>query len=480
MRRPNHSSGQALLIAIMIGVVLFLSVPIVIFFNQMNSSHQAQTEKRQKNLIVAREAVAFAKNIVASDWANAVSNNFASPTLAPYCGGATITGVDGSHFKVNCDKPTTAQVYQVRVVGQALNLVNGTEIAVSALEAYVSPQTVAVNLPEDLRASVAVQLTNVPPTPNTVPASSTYKGNFTVHWGPISCMDQSSKLDLTFATLMDAGRYPRKFLNNGLIYTNAARSIPAAVSSDRPTDLAEFWAYQILGFSAPVNDALYQASALSGINPPHPAPTVPGCVGGPCGTAITGAGTGFYTVALGDTALLDSTFATGLPGNTTIYINGDAEIANNFTWDGKNGGALIVTGSLYVDTPPPAPLTAALRIPPTANLEYPYYPTSPTDWPCRTSWTASGGLCSPPPPYHVRGFIWAKNNLIVEAPGWGFAGTLLVGDPSNSSLTGQLNILPTADLTVYYDDEINHLIRVVSPPGYTPLQSDSLREISAQ
>jgi hypothetical protein len=169
---------------------------------------------------------------------------------------------------------------------------------------------------------------------------------------------------------------------------------------------------------------------------------------------------------------LDAAFAAGLSPGTTVYINGDAEL-DGFTWDGKNGGALIVTRDLYLNTLPVIPLGLALRIPPTANLEYPYYPTAPITWPCRTSWTPLGGSCTPPPPYHVRGFIWAKNNLIVEIPGWGLAGTVLVGDPGNASATGQTDILTTADLTIYYDDQINHLIRV----GAVQLQSDSLHEV---
>ena len=451
----DNASGQALVMAVLMGAMLALTVPTIVFVNQINAAHQTGSEHRLKTLLIAREGIAYAKQLLAARWTAALAGPpwTAANGLAD-CNGGLLRGADGSLFKMTCDRDAPIEPYQVHVVVTAYAAKpDGAVVPLRALSAFLSPQTVAVNLPNDVRASVALELINAP-------AAGSH---FTVHWGPISCLDPSNLVDL-IATPMDAGRFPRKFFVNGLNTKAPARGTTAA-----PTDLQEYWAYQILGFGPPVDEAAYRTVAQneSGI----PAPNCAGL----CASAIAGIGTGYWTPAPGDRAVIDgATFNNGAIGpGAVLYIDGDAEL-NRLNLD-LRGGAIIVMHDLYLNDPG-AGSAATLRLPPTAALEYPYAATNGFAWPCQN---AANETCAPTDPHpagavQYRGFLWAKHNLLVEKPGWRLSGAVRVGDPSIGGSDAQLDAT-RGDLTVYYDDRVNRGIKTAT----VQLQCDRLTEVPA-
>jgi hypothetical protein len=148
-------------------------------------------------------------------------------------------------------------------------------------------------------------------------------------------------------------------------------------------------------------------------------------------------------------------------------------MVQDLSFDFGDVGGLIATGNITFDALPTTTLSGPIRLPPTAKQEYsPGY----TGWPGHPGTATTWSPLSLP---QIRGFIWAKENLIVSKPGWVVSGAIAVGTMEVENPTGRLWVQAGADLTLYYDDIINHNIRMNPVVGTTiELQPDTLRDVS--
>jgi len=471
----SNRSGQTLLIAILLGIVLLIALAVVVFVNQVGTFHQSASAQRTNARAVAEEGIAFVTqelSVSSVTWQNALNGNFSGTDCNT---GSDVTSPSGSNFKLYCSTGTAGnsnlQIYEVAVIAIAVSPVsaNGRDVPLRAIKAYLSQRTLGVDLQTGIHAAAALQTVTSPST----------SGTLNVHWGPIVCIDTNNLGAWTVPDPMDTSRYPRKFSLGGI--TGAAYTRSGLTSGSGPvTDQKEYWAYAPAASSPWIDDATYQALASStvvvtapvnGAGLPIPrasncAPSVPNCgYFQPTGTDIaifSGAGAGFVVTG---------------GSSTVIYVNGPAEFDNIAV----DSATFIVTGSLTVNNSATPAATVNLHVPVTAPSEYPYYPTTPASWPCSgPSAPAPGDTVGSQPAYdcpsssvftlpvansgtvQFRGFLWVKGTMTVNTSnGWNMAGSLMVGDPlSPPASRGSLSVLAGCTLNVAYDDVLNHLIRV--------------------
>src|SRR6185437_8483699 len=167
-----------------------------------------------------------------------------------------------------------------------------------------------------------------------------------------------------------------------------------------------------------------------------------------------------------------------IPANTGIlYVDGDATFNSVDFSAASSSLTVIVSGNLTLG-PNTTTVPGAVRVPPTAALEYPYATTTSNPMPCQSS---IGATCNPtfvPGGVQMKGFLFVAGDLIVSNS-WTIDGAVMVGDLSASPPRGALKIAAGALFTVLYDDTYNRNI-VVNPiytTGTIDLQMDVLRDV---
>lgn len=505
MRMITSRSGQALLICVLIGMVLLLTIPVIVFVNMSGSKHHVAAVKQDKAAAIAEEGLAYAIQILSvtdppnnppTVWKNAM-NNGSFP--APECNGASdIVGADGGHFRLKCaignGCPVACQPYQVYVKATAYMpdpSQPSNYVPAHAIEAYLSQRTIAASLPTGRTAGAALRLATVP----TLAANS----NLAVNWGPILLTDSvntwfvGDRTDssnsplvagtqlLSWPSQMDTKRYPRKFSPGGIAGDSAADGAFPGFATRSPTpnvlpnsDQQEYWSWTDVGFPLHVDVAAYTAIAQAESNfvaPTNwPYSTTLGTPIPPTGcTTPPGTNCGYFNVPVGDVAIFGRVpevtygdYTAPSPGSV-IFVKGDAifnEVILNLPT-----GAIIVTGNMTLGNlgtlaGNPAN-TMAFHIPPTAHLEYPYYP----NWPYKAQEDTNASNVS-----NILGFLYAGTSLTVtpnDDGKWIFRG-VIVAD-------GTFTMNASSCLALWYLDRVNRGILVTD----FKLMIDSQREVSA-
>jgi hypothetical protein len=470
----RREAGQALMIAVLIGAVLFISLPAMLFFTQTGAGSQIERQKRTKARQIAEEGLSHAAQILSVNtvtWSNAtVSNTFAG---VPDCNTATpIKSPSGGYFKLTCtNADTTPDIpiqfpYQLNVISTAyLPDKSGTLRPYRSLQAYFSKRTLGADLTTGLHASAALELVKVP----------VLDGDLRVHWGPIVCLDKdefplTGPLDRVLLPMgVIRPGYPRKISHGAIVGTTPTRAtadFPRAVSgtSSLTTDHREFWAFASQKFPPLINEGAYASAAKT-----NTGGTVPALAG-----AISLEGSRYYQ----GTANFEGNYTSAdFPTNGVVYVEGDARFTD-LTLN-LNDAGLIVSKNLYLGSRSAGSGLAAgtaIRLPRTSSNEYDReYRT----WPC---YPGTAGTCVLPgggTGPNFTGFLWVKGNLIVEQPGWILAGAVLVGDVKTSPPSGQLFVKPGTNLTIFYNDLVNHVIETAPVSGTSiEIQPEFIREIS--
>ncbi len=453
-RTPLNSSGQALLITIAIIAVLTIGLAAVFFTSQTGTFHQNANTQRTKSQSAAEEGLADATQELSATltrWQSALAGDFSGTDCNTH---NVVKSPSGEHFTLYCSTGTTGnpnlQTYEVAVTAVAsIPNGNGIEMSLRAMKAYLGQRTLGADSNAGIHAPAALQLARPPDV----------SGTLDVEWGPIACLEFSSTWSLPNA--LDSGRYPRKFSVGGI--TGGAYLRSAAGSN---SDHKEYWAYTSQTDVPLIDETYYiqHAQLATGITPPKYADGVSlspiGCL--PAGNTTCG----YFEVdplrltgiiAIFDGPVIGYTVAIPDVNISVIYVKGSAQ----FNKVAINGATFITTGALYLKGDAANAIGGTLRtlnVPISADLEYPYYPTTPTSWPCQS---LQGGTCVSAGNIQFRGFLYVKGYLKVNQPGWAMAGAILVGDPSAPLGTaGQLEIPNNDSLTLYYDDGINHSLHV--------------------
>ena len=502
MKTLRNCHGQSLMIAIMMVLILFIVVPVIVYVNQSNAVHQAGSEQRVQALATARMAISYAKNILSTDQATwnaaiGVPGRTFGATDADCTSGSVILGPDGSRFRIQCDGLEGALPYQVHIKAFALDANNNVLYTLNAL---VSQRTLAVALPEDVRASLALAMVNDVPAPPPGPAP----GPLIVHWGPAAVFDNNAAHTWNLTNALDQlgtppyPGIPRKFSNTAITGSGAFPRNAA------PTDLREYWANAELGVAPAVNDD--SADLVYGYSNMANAQTgLPAAAGGT--QTPVGSGSGHYVAGSGppyNTVVFDGTsYNAGTPGispqfvgTPSIYVDDGSGGIVNAEFDhlaldmtkraggpyNTFDGAFIVTGDLILKNLSPSDGLPGLtvHVPPKAALEYSYLTQAGNTWFCQgaancdpTTGTGVTGLGTSLTSINFRGFLWVKGNLFVQSGSWVLNGAVLVGDPSRDpsfNANGKITVAPGASLAILYDDKINHAIHM----SRVVLQTDSM------
>src|SRR6266403_598241 len=103
--RNSGRSGQTLLLAVLIGAILLISIPVIIFLNQINAMHQVSSQKRAKARTIAEAGIAYAARKLSANqatWTAALANSFNGTqpgTLATDCNtGTPVPSPSGGSF----------------------------------------------------------------------------------------------------------------------------------------------------------------------------------------------------------------------------------------------------------------------------------------------------------------------------------------------------------------------------------------------
>ncbi len=472
-------SGQTLLIIVFIGLILLISIPVVVYLNQIGSLHQVASQKRTKGRAIAEEGISFATLELSSStaqWQNALIGNFQAPAATDCNTNLFVPSPSGGQFRLFCSTGTAGnpglQPYQVAVRAVAyLPDRQGLQTPTRAVLAYLSQRTLGVDLATGVHAAAALQLISTPTfILPMIPYIAPLLGPLVVHWGPVVILSTDTHTLNDPMDQVDNGGGPnkfpgppRKFSSGGLtgIHGGIYIRAPNTTASDTITDQKEYWAFASQSFPPLIDENYYMQQASATIIPTSPtsepvthAAAILFCPGG------TQCGYFRPDTAAGDTFIL----FTGAPyavAGSTIYVEGNAE----FRDIDMDNMAVIVSGNLTLGNPAGGGTTRDLRGPNTANLEYPYWRAGP--WPCQNQYTT--GTCRmsqpnenpfPTTALQFRGFLYVKGNLIVANPSWNLAGSVLVGDMQTTPPSGQLTINSNCNITVAYDDFINHRIRV--------------------
>jgi len=239
----RSESGQALLIAVGIFLVLIISIPVIIFVSQTGISHQTRSQRQAEGRAVAEDGIAYAAQCFAANqtlWNQAAqAGNFQPVFDAIRVNGTSVCNsgsvVPGTQFKLACYDHRTysnLQLYQALVVATAMVPgPNGTSTTGSSIQTVLSQKTMGASLANGVRAAAALSLVKAPP--------STFTG-LTVHWGPIVCYDQNTWTlagPLDIATGYAFQGSPRKFSNGGI--TGAGASFPRSPNATASADTSD-------------------------------------------------------------------------------------------------------------------------------------------------------------------------------------------------------------------------------------------------
>lgn len=469
MKTPR---GQALLIAILLGMVLIIAVPVVVFLTQIGGKHRLGSAKRMRASSVAEEGIVYAMQILSANrpiWEQALQNSYPTVPTTP------ISAASGGQFTLQCAKGDLfgGKPYQVRVLSTALEprTTPGSNpgAAIRAVEAFISRKTMSAVLSDKLTAPAALTLLSTP----TVAAA----GGLTVQWGPVVCLSTSpwtlqDPLDaIHLPGGVDRPGYPRKFSGGGITGATFHR-IASDQEDSAHSDYKEYWAFASFTFPPLVDTTTYVARSTTTTNVPAPS----ACAGASCPSGLTQGGgpgafpatAGFFTLNSDSTMTFDSSFILN-NSSAVIVVNGNARFVDlNLDF---SSGAFIVNGNLILDgVTTGAGSVLTLNVPPQASLEYAYWPASPP-WPCQYAGPtcASNVVGGGSGRIHFRGFLRVTGNVYVVGNGWQVAGSMLVGDYSTQD--GRLIVNSGGSLTIYYDDQVNRLIET----NPLQLQVDSMR-----
>jgi len=475
MRRSQ--TGQMMILATMIALVLLLAIPIMVYLNQTSGRHQVSQQKTNRAQGIAEEGLAYAIRSMSDNtiWTDALTGDF---DAIPECAGGDVDSVQGGRFRLQCTNTADAttfkdlQPYQIGIKSTAyLPGPNGAMQPMRAMVAFVSKRTLGASLNTGLSASAALQLVNPPVTTEFQP--------ITVHWGPVVLF---SKLNWLLTGSLDFSNnggenfigHPRKFSNGRITGSFSNRTLDETQSA-LYTDNREFWSSATMNFPPLINLVSYETDAkhISNAGRFTGTPDCSGC------TQING----FFDVPVNSTATFGgggSTFAlSGSGQNAVIYIKGNARFID-IGYDMRNG-AFIVEGDLLMENAGGgiASFSPSLRVSTSAWREYAYWPNSGPAWPCRANIGSTCSIASATnsQTIHYRGFLYVKGNLVVSGgtnSHWRLAGAVSVGDFLTNS--GTLYVITNgAKLTVFYDDVINKSIKTLN----TELQVDHLKSVSA-
>jgi hypothetical protein len=492
----NHS-GQLLVVAVFIVVVLTISIALVVFLNQMAGKFGVSNSKRQKASSATQQGLAYAIHTLSYStytWTNALQGifpdeyvNINNSSCNPYGLNCYDPGISGNLFTISCStgvatNQTPIASYQVGVLITAYTQQQGSYVPTRALSAVLSQKTASVTLPNMVTASSALELFNAP------------SSSFTVHWGSISMFDPNHVWDVLVP--LDKELFPRKFAQNGItgIFHKRSEANPPVNS-----DGVEYWAYSSLGYPPGISQSAYQSLAQATTLTPA---TTPVCKSGTCLTNCPNGNPCADFENPGDTFIFgNSSLYTLQSTSTVIFINGNAEFDTvsidlkddaNEDFQGTifpSTGAIIVTGSVtfgsFTVIADGLPLNH-IRVPLTTPLEYPYYKKggsgTPANYPCSN--TPPGGTCntnqafvgSGSPKLHFRGFLYVMGNLYVSPNiPWNLDGVVMVG--AGGQLQPPPNVVANGNMPfINYDDEINRSILV----DHMELQVDTQQEVIAR
>jgi hypothetical protein len=458
----KSSSGQVLIIAVMVLLMLLIAIPAVIFLNESATSHSVNVQKKIKGRAMAEEGVSYAIQQMSlnspNNWpplGGACPANFNGATLFPSSQGS-------GYFTLQCIPGPTTDVLNNSILGYQVVIysvprdASNFVVAGSSLEAVLSQMTVGAKLSTGLNVSAALQLTYYVPIlqPNS---------DLRVDWGPVVSFDTTNTFTLSYS--MDNNQSPRKFIAGLMSSCQPPHSgCPSTINRPNQTDRKEYWTSTALGFP-PVIDT-HTANgylALSQAESALPTAVCHDTSGGNPDSTLSPNG-GYYDTSTclpaGNTweALFDSPGDWAWKSNSDIiYVHGDAEF-RNVAIDLWNKGAVIVTGNMTIGARQDnsGNIINSEPVPPSANLEYYYNPGS---MPCpgsqgqscsQVSWQTGNARPS------IRGFVYVGGNMGVNphSPGTGTT-TVIVG---TLRVDGQLTIQPNATLRLFYDDVINHNI----------------------
>jgi hypothetical protein len=449
------SSGQALLLAMLLVLILTIASTAVFFMNRIGTVHQTASAQRTKSRAGAEDGLSYAIHQLSQStttWQHALDGDF----LMTDCNTASpLVNPSGGHFKLYCSTGTIGnpglQPYQVAVVVVA-TVADGA--GARAVQAYLSRRTLGADLATTLHAPAALQVVRKPIT----------AGSLDVYWGSIVCLDSQDVNSWVLPDPIDTGR------------------LSGSISS---TDQKEYYANAPMTPPPLIDETYYLNQSIAASNGPIAPPTLgvggPGLMATQCAVGST---CGFFDTS-GGTAVFDSPNGNGysVPSGAVIWVKGNAQ----FGRIAIDHATFVITGDLTLTNPANGGNNPSLHVPVSAPLEYPYgAPTPPTGgWSCINK---AGDMTGSLPAYdcdstsvfsgpvHFHGFLYVKGNLIVNTPTWNMVGSLLEGDVQIASGTGgRLTIGAGDSLNVAYDDLINHEIRTTS----VILAPDVLRDVSA-
>src|SRR5262249_52545033 len=150
---------------------------------------------------------------------------------------------------------------------------------------------------------------------------------------------------------------------------------PDTGTSAITTDQAEYWAFSSQEFPPQIDSATYITGAKNGTIASVPAGLTAdaNCIASPCT---------YLHAPPGPPVTVDASPAiNGLTSGTTLYIEGSV-VLNNLALD-LQYGAIIIDGNLTLGTPGNSlGNTFTVHVASSAALEYPYWPTTGTQWFC--------------------------------------------------------------------------------------------------
>jgi hypothetical protein len=453
-------SGQALLIAIFIGLLLLITIPVVVFVNTTGVLHHVASTNRDKGTAIAEEGIAYAQQLLSTSQAN--WNNYLTGALLPVecTNGQKVTGPDGGQFLLSCNTTDLRrQAYEVYVKSTAyLPSPQGLK-PTRAIEAFFSRKTVAATFPTGQTVAAALAVGQAPS-----------GGRLEVELGPIMCWDSNIwTLDAGLNTLYL--QRPRKFAVSGI--TQRGTHVPPGT---RPaeSDSKEFWTYTYPGFNPVIDLTTYETRAANNSVCTNPAP--PNCTVLAHCTPSAPNNCDFINVGNADTAIFPNNFTvTCGVAPCAIYVKGNAKFQGFLVPSAMNttNTMAIIVDATGFPTPPTPTLTldtngdgvlpaTTVWIPPTASADNPYNT-------CLPAQQCAGTTTNP---IDFQGFIYTNGNLAVtSAQPWTIDGVVRVD--------GTTTLTPTAaspNILIYYNDLVNHNILT----NDFQLMIDSQTEVTAQ
>lgn len=476
----KNPPGQVLLLALMIGLLLILVIPTIMFLNHAGGRHQIMSQQRTKGLSVAEEGVSFMLQklgtLTPAEWYSAHNANTFTPITECNSANAVITA-SGGRFLLQCSNQSTIfpgldNRYQVGIKITALLPGAGPNgfVPARAITAFLSRKTLGGTLPTGMTAPAALQLV-MPPL-----IAAGFNDALFVHWGPIVVHSAgpfmlTDPLDKVTIVGVDYIGYPRKFSNGPIQGTFQARiANPNVGSTLAITDNKEYWAYASMNVPPVINLTAYEAQ--SKVGPAYgPGPTFAP------NPAVSNTARYFETDNI-SVASFNAGSIVGAPAGSIFFVKGNAHF-DNLSLDLGNG-AFIVTGDLTLGSAGAGNAGLTLNVPANARQEYPFLPSSQI--PCSAVAT-TGGTCSVTTAnqgggIHFRGFLYVGGNLRVQGGGgsntWRIAGAVHVGDISLSKGELIINDATPAQLRILYDPLVNRNVQTFS----NSFQVDFLKESS--